>query len=45
MGAIGEPRREIVIPVPDEPATPEVVPEPAVPPEDPVRRTPVPAGA
>jgi hypothetical protein len=35
MGAIGEPKREIFIPVPDEPAAPEhlPLPEPAREPE------------
>ena len=38
MGAIGKPKREIYIPVPDEPAVPELVPMPERSPE------PVPAG-
>ena len=36
MGAIGEPKREIFIPVPDEPALPEQLPLPAPEPEVPV---------
>lgn len=39
MGAIGKPKREIFIPVPDEPGIPEVLPTPE--PADPV---PVPVG-
>ena len=35
MGAIGEPKREIFIPVPDEPARPEQLPLPASEPETP----------
>ena len=41
MGAIGEPKREIFIPVPDEPARPEQVPLPAPEPETPVAPVPV----
>jgi hypothetical protein len=40
MGAIGEPKREIYIPVPDEQAVPEVVPLPE--PAEPVPAAPVP---
>jgi hypothetical protein len=36
MGAIGEPKREIFIPVPDEPAAPERLPLPAPEPEVPL---------
>ena len=36
MGAIGEPKREIFIPVPDEPGVPEPLPLPASEPETPV---------
>ena len=47
MGAIGEPKREIFIPVPDEPVAPEhlPLPEPAREPEHepvPVTETPAP---
>jgi len=42
MGAIGEPRREIFIPVPDEPAVPDAVPLPAPEPDTPVPAAPVP---
>jgi len=40
MGAIGEPKREIFIPVPDEPGVPE--PLPASEPETPVPAAPAP---
>ncbi len=42
MGAIGEPKREIFIPVPDEPALPEQLPIPASEPETPAPAAPVP---
>jgi hypothetical protein len=42
MGAIGEPKREIFIPVPDEPASPERVPLP-LPVQEPEVPVPVPA--
>lgn len=41
MGAIGEPKREIFIPVPDRPAEPAHLPLPSVP-EEPVPDAPVP---
>ena len=44
MGAIGEPKREILIPTPDE-ARPVVAPEPVTRPEAPEPRVPVPAGS
>lgn len=45
MGAIGKPKREIYIPVPDEPGIPETLPLPV--PADPVPApaVPVPSGA
>ena len=44
MGRIGEPKREIHIPIPP-PATPIEEPEPAVVPAEPAPSEPVPAGA
>ncbi len=41
MGAIGEPKREIFIPVPDRPAEPAHLPLPSVP-DEPVPDAPVP---
>jgi len=40
MGAIGKPKREIYIPVPDEPGIPEVLPLPE--PAEPVPASPAP---
>jgi hypothetical protein len=44
VGAIGEPKREILIPTP-EPVRREVEPEPVTRPETPEPRVPVPAGS